>query len=140
MNPLLGASIGQAAAERRMTETCEIYRLDRDHPTPGTGGRDDYPRTDLYGGDGPGDGRCRWRPQSPADGGGTAATAGESGIVQSYGILHVPMTVTGVRADDLVQLTASADPELPGTVAKVISVTAGAQTTARRIRCMVVTP
>lgn len=129
MNPLRIAARGQRAALLLMTDTCQIYRLDYDHPTPGAAGKDAYGRTDLY------TGRCRIRPMSESRVSGKPAEVGGSVLaVESY-LVSVPLSVTTVEAHDLLQVTASSDPRLVGRVLKVGGLVAGSQVTARRMLC-----
>jgi len=129
VNPLRIAARGQRVALRLMTDRCVVYRLDYDHPTPGTGGRDGYGRTDLY------TGRCRIRPVSESRVSGKPAEAGGSVLAIEQYLVSVPLSVTGVEAHDLLQVTVSADPRLVGRVLKVGGLVAGSQVSARRMIC-----
>lgn len=129
MTAPLAAMLGQQVALSLMTDTCQIYRLDYDHPAQGTGGKDVYPRTDLYAG------RCRIRPASESRVSGSPARAGDSEFSQESFLVSVPLSATGVEADDLLEVTASADARMPGRTLKVRGVIGGSQVTARRMLC-----
>ena len=134
MSAPLAAMLGQQVALSLMTDTCQIYRLDYDHPTAGAGGKDAYARTDLY------TGQCRIRPASEARVSGSPTTAGDSAIVVESFMISVPLSVTAVEAHDLLQVTASADPRLAGRIFKLVGMVAGSQVTARRMLCEQVSP
>lgn len=115
---------GRAAAERLMVDTCIIDRRSGSVLDEDTGQYvDTY--TTVYSG------KCRIQVTDP---GGRAADAGEqTSQIQSL-VLQVPMTVSGVKVDDRVSLTASAlDPDLVGRTFRVSDLMHKTHATARRL-------
>ena len=68
-----------------------------------------------------------------------AEVGGSVLAVESY-LVSVPLSVTGVEAHDLLQVTVSSDPRLVGRVLKVGGLVAGSQVTARRMLCEETSP
>lgn len=128
MNPAQAAARGQGAARRLMTDTCQITDTDYDHPTgvdAGTG-RDLYPQVTLY------DGPCRVKPNPGMP---RPAQVGDSPVMKLNYIVSVPLSVTGLRAGNLVRITSATDPQLADRMLRVRSIVAGTQVTARRLDC-----
>lgn len=109
-----------------MTDAVTIGRVDYDHPVtnPDTG-LDEYPVTVLY------TGAARVRPNYAN----RPATAGDSFITVIGYLVSVPLSVTNVRAGDVVTVTSSADGFLTDRTLKVRSIVAGTHVTARRLDC-----
>lgn len=126
MSPAVAAAeAGRVRAESLMTDACTIARPTTAPVTDPVSGAVTYPETTIY------TGRCRARPA----GGGHQVEAGED-ITQVFGLrVSVPISVTGVRADDVVTVTASADGSLVGKRLRVREIERGSHITARRLRC-----
>jgi hypothetical protein len=95
----------QAAALALMVDTCTVKRLASTSTDPETGViTPTY--TTVYSG------VCRVQQRVPRA---TPQTVGEAEVFVARLELHVPVTVTGVASDDLVNITASVnDPDLLG--------------------------
>ena len=117
---------GRAAAEAGMLDTCIITR-------PGGGAVDDNTgvisggRQQIYSG------KCRVQ-QSAVQSTDQAQTPGQDYQLHARLELHLPITATGLKVDDLVEITAAAnDPELVGQVLRVRDLSAKTEATARRL-------
>lgn len=117
--------MGRRMAEGRMTDTCKVVR-----PVPGVlneaTGKRAVTYTEVFAGP------CRVKHPT------TAAKPGEAGsqlLVVSALEVHLPVTATGVRAEDVVEITASATrDEQAGRRFKIVAPFDGSQATALRFR------
>ena len=117
---------GRAAAERLMVDTCTIRRRTGETTSPVTGAVTPTYST-IY------TGRCRVQ-QSAIGASATAAEVGEARRLMLSLEVQVPMTVTGVRAEDEVLVTASAhDEDLVDRVLIVKALAHKTHSTSRRI-------
>lgn len=114
---------GRAAAEALMVDTCLIQEVTGE--TTGTGGVVTPTYATVYSG------ACRiQQPDAQA----RQEDAGQAYLLMSRRQLQLPMSVTGVRADQRVTITASAhDPDLVGRVFVVRDEFAKSHATARRV-------
>lgn len=122
----------RAEAERLMTDTCQITRVDPDAPPPVMDGNLEYPepaRLTVY------DGKCRVRIRS-VSAGGSESDAGERQASLQEFELHLPVDGTGVVAvTDVAAITASRfDDSLVGRKFTVTNRHEMSQATARRLR------
>lgn len=106
MSALDALARGRAAAEALMVDACTIKRLDT-QTTDSETGQVTNTYTEIYSG------KCKVqrsglvsvaRPQQ----------VGQAQLYTSTLELHVPMSVTGANADDLVSIDTSMDPDLVG--------------------------
>lgn len=117
---------GRRAAELLMVDECTIGRVTGQSTDPDTGVITDT-TAEQYAG------RCRVQQRT--------ASAGERDVGEATVLLlrlevHVPMTVTGLRVDDVVTITASAhDPDLPGRRFRIRELAHKSHATARRLGC-----
>jgi hypothetical protein len=118
---------GQAAALIGMRDACTVTRVDTSGTTnPATG----YPTssaTTLY------TGQCRVQQHQ--------ATADTKDIGEDQQFLlrvevQLPMTVTGLEVGDLITITTSIDPDLPGRVFRIHDLAHKTDATARRVQCI----
>jgi hypothetical protein len=112
-----------------MSDACTISRA-------GTGEPVYDPETDTYTYPTAGeiyDGKCRVRPADTVD---LDQEAGEMVTGARRYVVLVPMSVTDVHRNDIVDVTASAlDSALVGTRFRVLGSAKGSQITARRLAC-----
>jgi hypothetical protein len=121
---------GRAAAEALMTDACVVRRV--------TGRVLDQTSLEyvdttavVYSG------ACRVRAQNVQD---SEAEAGERTVTLRGYVVSVPVVASGVHVNDVAEVTASVlDPELPGTLLRVLGPAKGSTITARRFRCEEVT-
>ncbi|MFG3639088.1 DUF6093 family protein [Micromonospora sp. NPDC047762] len=114
---------GRRAAERLMVDQCVIrrdagttYDPVTGYPTPNT--------TEVYAG------RCRVQQQTASAG---QRDVGEATVLLLRLEVQLPMSVVGVRVDDVVEVTASMhDPDLPGRRFRVRELAHKTHATARR--------
>ena len=117
--------MGRRMAEGRMTDTCKVVR-----PVPGVlneaTGKRAVTYTEVYAGP------CRVKHPTTAA---KPADAGSQLLVMSALEVHLPVTATGVRAEDVVEITASPTrAEQAGRRFKIVAPFDGSQTTALRFR------
>lgn len=118
-------SMGRRMAEARMTDTCKITRSAKE-PLNESNGKHPVTTTEVYAGP------CRVKHPTTAA---KPADAGAQLIVVSGLELHVPVTATGIRAQDVVEITASGTrTEQAGRKFTVLAPFDGSQTTALRFR------
>lgn len=123
----------RAAAEALMVDACTITRPATAHTTDPTTGAVSYASGSLY------TGKCRVQ-MLQGTRGDALEQATERAISVQDAIVSVPMTVTGLRVDDVVTVTASVlDPDLVGRPYRVTSMTRKTYLTARRLICQEVT-
>jgi uncharacterized protein DUF6093 len=132
----LGAAINQALpylrleAESMQTAQVRVDRLGPPGlPDPGTGKVSPTTST-IYSGPG------RVKPLKRVTAG--AVTAGEALDSESVFIVSLPNSALGVRAGDVVHVTAATDPELLTDTFRVVNIEDSEQTTARRLTCELV--
>lgn len=122
------------AAERLQTDACTVTR-------PGTAEPVYNAATDLYtypDGTEVYEGCCRVRPADTVD---LEQDAGENVFGARRYVVSLPMSETGVRRDDIVEVTASVlDAALVGAKFRVLGALKGSQTSARRLACEEVSP
>jgi hypothetical protein len=119
----------RAQAESMMTDSCVITRASGDPVFNATTGKYDTPTPDtIY------TGKCRIRTRSQflRD---RAADGGEHQVLIWSYIVSVPLTVTDIRVDDVVTVTASTDPALVERELKARITNLATNSTARRIDC-----
>lgn len=119
----------RAAAEGLMTDTCQIQR--RISETTGAGGVVTPVFSTLYSGQ-----KCRVQVRSET---GAPATVGEAYRIVERSEIHLPMSVVGLAADDVITITASGDADLVGKVFAVRDVLAKSHASARRVGVTLVT-
>lgn len=115
---------GRAAAEALMTDTCTIRRRTGEATDPNSG---EIVSTwdDVYSG------KCRFQQTTPHA---READVGEAALLLRRMELQLPMSVTGIQADDVVTAVTSAlDPDLPGRQFVVRDLAHGTHKTARRL-------
>lgn len=122
------ATRGQALAESLMTDTCTITRAGAGERTfnATTNSYTDPADTTVY------TGACRVKPSALS--GNTTAQAGEREVSLWPYSVSIPFAETA-ELDDVVTVTASADPSLVGRTLRVRSVARGTYLTARRLDC-----
>lgn len=115
-----------------MQDTCTITRGGSGEPVfnAATKLHTDPATTALY------TGKCRVRPPTTQA---NSVEAGDAQVGLQRYTVSVPMSVTGVRRDDVVTVTASQDADLVTRRLRVVQVAAGTQVTARRLTCEEVT-
>ncbi|MEU4399777.1 DUF6093 family protein [Micromonospora orduensis] len=115
---------GRAAAEALMVDACVIRRDAGTTYDPDTG----YPTestSEVYVG------KCRVQQQSASAG---DRDVGEAALLLLRLEVQLPMSVVGVRVDDVVEVTASVhDPDLPGRRFRVRELAHKTHATARRL-------
>lgn len=119
---------GQRAAFRElMTDECRIERKDQSNPNPPdpVTGKVTFPTLVLY------EGPCRVRP----NGAGRELEVGQLDVGQFNMLVFVPLSVQGLRFNDLVTITGSADADLVGVTMRFRNVLKGTHITARRLVC-----
>ncbi|HEX7160400.1 MAG TPA: DUF6093 family protein [Trebonia sp.] len=116
---------GRAAAEAGMVDACIIRRITGQVTDPDTGEvTNTY--TTIY------EGKCRLQQISRTQA--RPEQAGEAYLLMLRRELQLPMSVTGLRTEDEVTMTASAyDPDLPGRVFLIRDLFGKTEATARRI-------
>jgi hypothetical protein len=124
---------GRAAAERLMSDTCQIRR--RTGESTGAGGvvTPVYasPPNPLY------TGVCRVQSRTQTQAG---TDVGEAYLILERREVQLPMSVTGLREGDQITITASVlDPDLTGRVYAVRDVLTKTHATARRVTVIEVT-
>lgn len=119
---------GRRAAERLMVDTCTIRRRTGEATDPVSG--EMTPTYDpVYSG------KCRVQ-QSTGTAQAQAQEAGEANVLLTRFEVQVPMSVTGIQADDEVLVTASVhDPDLPGREFLVRGLAHKTHAVMRRIQC-----
>ncbi len=117
--------LGRRMAESRMLDTCKVTRVTRGAFNEATG-KHSVTTTDVY------TGPCRVKHPTTAA---KPADAGSQLVVVSGLELHLPLTGSGVRAGDVVEITASQTrAEEVGRKFTVVAPFDGTQTTALRFR------
>jgi hypothetical protein len=117
---------GRAAAEALMVDACTIRRI-TSSSTNETTGEVTPTYSTIYAG------KCRVQQQAATASG---QDAGEAYVLMLALTLQVPMSVTGVRTEDEVTITASVhDPDLVNRVFLVKDLAHKTHATARRIGC-----
>ena len=114
---------GRAAAERLMVDTCMIRR--RTGETTGSGGVVTPTYSPVYSG------KCRMQQPTATAG---VEDVGEASLLMVRFELQLPMSVTGVQADDEVRITASVDADLVGRDFLVRGLAHKTHATARRLQ------
>lgn len=113
---------GRAAAENGMRDVCVIKRKASETTI---GGQVIRTYATLFTGQ-----KCRVQTRlesrEPTD-------VGQAAVMVQRREVHLPMAVTGLRPDDRIEITASLDPALVGTVFVVRDVLAKTFATARRV-------
>jgi hypothetical protein len=133
---LTALAAGRAAAEAIMLDACVITR-----PTgaPGTvdrvtGERDPAPVETVYplpDAEAPADGRCKVQTFEPYES--NRDSGGHVYTEQRYS-LHIPVSVTGIRVGDRVQITAAvSDPQLVGRTYRIAGLHHKTYATAQRL-------
>jgi hypothetical protein len=120
---------GRAAAESLMVDACTITRPGAGDPVfdPSTGGYTNPEPVTVHAGP------CRVQVNAPDS---TSEDFGGRSVTTSPLRVSVPMSVTGVRQQDLVTITAAAlDPDLAGRTFRVEYAPAKTHMTARRLEC-----
>ena len=120
---------GRAAAERNMVDACTITRTTGSTTDPETGATS-LTTTTVY------TGKCRFQ---QAAAGASGQNVAEANIYQVAHLVQLPMSVTGVRVEDVVTATVSIDPDLVGRRFWVRAVAEGTHKTARRLPIELVT-
>jgi len=121
---------GRAAAEAGMVDACIIRRITGQVTDPDTG-EVTTTYTTIY------EGKCRLQQQGQQA---RPEQAGEAYLLMLRRELQLPMSVTGLRTEDEVTMTASAyDPDLPGRVFLVRDLFGKTEATARRVQVEEVT-
>jgi hypothetical protein len=112
-----------------MTDVCRIFRGDGTQVTDPATGVVTGGTVTVYAG------KCELRPNNV----GRQVQTGQTAATQSSLLLKVPISVVGVEAGHLVEVTVSADPDLQGSTLRVEDphMGTGTHTTARRIGCEV---
>lgn len=113
---------GRGAAERLMQDTCTIRRVVSESTDPGSGVVTPTYST-VYSG------KCRVQQAGAA----SRVEAGQASLLMLPFQVQVPMSVTGVQAEDQVVITASLDPDLVGRVFVVKDLAHKTHATARRL-------
>ena len=115
---------GRAAAEAGMVDACIIRRITGQVTDPDTGEvTNTY--TTIY------EGKCRLQQQGQQA---RPEQAGEAYLLMLRRELQLPMSVTGLRTEDEVTMTASAhDPDLPGRVFLIRDLFGKTEATSRRV-------
>lgn len=115
---------GRAAAEALMADTCTIRRVTSSSTDPDTGVRTPT-YTVIY------TGRCKLQQRSAAA---SPTDVGEAELLASQLELHVPVSATGIRADDIATMNTSVlDPDLPAQVLTIRGEAHKSYPTARRL-------
>jgi hypothetical protein len=117
---------GRERAQSLMTDRCRIFAPGAKTTDPVTGavtGGD----TTVY------TGVCQLRPNLA----GRDVSTGQTAAAQFSTMVKVPVAVTGVEFGHLVEVVASTDPDLVGTVLRVRTIELGTNVTARRLGCEV---
>jgi hypothetical protein len=120
---------GRLAAEALMVDACTITRTTGSTTDPETG-QDAKTTVTVYSG------KCRFQ---QAAAGASGQNVGEANIYQVAHMVQLPMSVTGVRVEDIVTATVSIDPDLVGRKFWVRAVAEGTHKTARRLPIELVT-
>jgi hypothetical protein len=120
---------GRRAAERNMVDACVITRTTGSATDPETG-QDVKTTITVY------TGKCRFQ---QAAAGASGQNVAEANIYQVAHLVQLPMSVTGVRVEDIVTATASIDPDLIGRRFWIRAVAEGTHKTARRLPIELVT-
>jgi len=106
MSALTVTQLGRIAAENLMVDTCTITRRSATPTTNTQTGAVTYAPTTVYAG------KCRLQQQGRMS---RPATVAESYVFQTQRELQLPMSVTGVRINDIVTVNTSAlDPDSAG--------------------------
>ena len=117
---------GRAAAESLMVDACTIQRVVGQTTGPGGVVTDDL--DDVYAG------RCRVQ-QDKAQA--QQQDPGEAHVLMLRLEIQLPMSVTGLQAEDVVTITASAhDPDLVGRTFVIRDLAHASHKTARRVQVM----
>lgn len=129
-----GATLrGRAAAEGLMVEACTIGRPSQSHTTNNVTGAVTYTSAPLY------TGKCRVQMMTGTRGD-NLLQAGERAFSVQSAIISIPITVVGIRVDDVVTITASTlDGDLVGRTYRVEDIIHKTFLTARRLICQEVT-
>lgn len=113
---------GRQTAEKLMVDACVIRR--RTGETTGPGGVVTATYSTLY------TGKCRvQQPNAQAQ----QQDAGEAYLLMVRLEVQLPMSVTGLQAEDQVTVTDSVDPDLPGRVFVIRDLAHKTHATARRV-------
>jgi hypothetical protein len=128
LSPAPALTRGRTAAEALMVDACTIQHRTGE-TTDGELGTVVPTYAQVYAG------KCKVQRQSRSGEASASPTdVGEAGLLIGRLEVHVPMAVTGVAADDVVTITASAlDPALVGQVYTVRGVLEKSFATARRL-------
>lgn len=119
---------GQAAAEQLMVDSCTITRAGARGSFDSTTGTYSAAAADTRY-----TGKCRVKPSALSAN--QAVQAGERAVSLWPFTVSVPIAVDNVELDDIVTVTASADPSLVGHRLRVRSIARGTYLTARRLDC-----
>lgn len=127
VNPAPALARGRAAAESLMVDTCTITRTTGETTNEDTGVVTPTTAT-VY------TGRCRIQ-QSQLGADSTPSDPGEAYVRLVAFELQVPMSVVGLRVQDVITITASAlDPDLVGRAFNVLGLAHKTHATARRVQ------
>lgn len=127
VNPAPALLRGRAAAESLMVDTCTVTRLAGEVTNEDTGVVTPTTST-VY------TGRCRVQ-QSQLGADSTPADPGEAYVRVVAFEVQLPMSVVGVRVQDVITITASPlDPDLVGRAFNVLGLAHKTHATARRIQ------
>ncbi|HEX2551113.1 MAG TPA: DUF6093 family protein [Nocardioidaceae bacterium] len=115
---------GRVAAEALMLDTCTIRRVASSTSDPDTGVKTPT-YTTVYSG------KCKVQQRSTAA---NPTDVGEAELLASQLELHIPVSATGVRADDVATIDTSVlDPDLAGQVFTIRGEAHKSYATARRL-------
>lgn len=111
-----------------MQDTCTVTRGGAGEPTfdPATRLHADPAASPVY------TGKCRVKPPTTQV---SRVEAGDVLVAAQWFTVSVPASVTGLKRDDVVRVTASQDPGLVNRRLRVVQVDAGTHVTARRLTC-----
>lgn len=123
-------SRGRLAAEALMVDACTITRTTGTPTTDPETGASSSTTTTVY------TGKCRIQQVAS---GASGQNVAEANVYQVAHILQLPMSVTGVRVEDVATVTVSIDPDLVGRKFWIRAVAEGTHKTARRLPIELVT-
>lgn len=130
MTAYTAMSRGRLAAEALMVDACTITRTTGTPTTDPETGASSSTTSTVYSG------KCRFQ---QAAAGASGQNVGEANIYQVAHLVQLPMSVAGVRVEDIVTATASIDPDLVGRKFWIRAVAEGTHKTARRLPIELVT-
>jgi hypothetical protein len=131
MSATTATARGRVAAQALMQDTCTIRRATAGTTDPETGDTTPGTPTVVYSG------ACRVQQAAP---GAAGQDVGQAHVYQVPLILQLPMSVTGVRVEDVATIdTCALDPDLAGRRFWIRGVAVGTHKTARRLPIELVT-